>query len=441
MSSRVRTWLAIGPSPTSWQREMAHSTAWVNALHCAYSWTKELMALQHTLHDEPLLGQSLTLLTTEMTRQAQNPSEAVRSTRARPARIQDSVKHELPFAHKNNMRPRKSKTDSTALRSTAVSALTRFPSETPSRSKKLRWVRWAASTDYAKLDWLTQVDRQVDGSQLHQWVKETPMGLTAVPAQRRPWVPVRSTPTMDDVATPQAGSLIAGTLRTDGRKERAFSSPSWQGSLIEQTRRMLHHAYQATTMNPEYQSMIMHTGQEELLLPRQWATTIGEPTATLELLQHYAALSKENGRVANGNVRKENSTLTSLTQESQIPAKLNTVGNVNDHAEIRQPGNTHALAQFLEGGDSINPQTEQRHTEDVQRAGDYVEQIMPPTVASLLPPLATAQRIDKPPLPIAMATARIGARAEMVIEEDLDMLAAKIKRILDDEARRHGIDV
>lgn len=246
---------------------------------------------------------------------------------------------------------------------------------------------------------------------------------------------------MDDVTAPQDGSLHEGILRTDEGKERAYSSPSWKGSLIEQTRRMLHRAYQATTMNPEYQSMIMHTEQEELLLPRQWSTNIGEPTATLELLQHYAALSKENGGVANGNVRKENSASSSLEQESQIPAKLHTVGNVNDHTEIRQPDNIHALAQFLEGGESIDSQMEQGQIVHVQRAGDYMERIKPPAVASQLPPLATSQRIDKPPLPIATATARIGARAEMVIEEDLDMLAAKIKRILDDEARRHGIDV
>src|SRR6516164_4008168 len=105
MSSRVRSCLVSGHSPSSWKREMANSTAWVNALHCAYSWTKELMARQYTLHEEPLLGQSLTLLTAEMTRQAQNPSEAAYSTRARPARIHNPLKHKRPFAQKINMQP------------------------------------------------------------------------------------------------------------------------------------------------------------------------------------------------------------------------------------------------------------------------------------------------------------------------------------------------
>jgi hypothetical protein len=47
-----------------------------------------------------------------------------------------------------------------------------------------------------------------------------------------------------------------------------------------------------------------------------------------------------------------------------------------------------------------------------------------------------------PGLPVAAATARQGARAEAAIaEDDLSVLAARIKRILDEEARRHGIDV
>ena len=44
-----------------------------------------------------------------------------------------------------------------------------------------------------------------------------------------------------------------------------------------------------------------------------------------------------------------------------------------------------------------------------------------------------------------MATAAVqrGARQEETtgVEDDLGALAAKIKRILDEEARRHGIDV
>ncbi|MCA1567698.1 MAG: hypothetical protein LC803_19045 [Acidobacteria bacterium] len=65
-----------------------------------------------------------------------------------------------------------------------------------------------------------------------------------------------------------------------------------------------------------------------------------------------------------------------------------------------------------------------------------------PVVAESLPPLLPSPSVGMPILPIALATAREGAREESrESAEDLDALAAKIKFILDEQARRHGIDV
>jgi hypothetical protein len=66
-----------------------------------------------------------------------------------------------------------------------------------------------------------------------------------------------------------------------------------------------------------------------------------------------------------------------------------------------------------------------------------------------LPPLLSAQQTPEAVLPLAVATARQGARVEAhasaQLDEptasDLDALAEKIKLILDEQARRHGIDV
>jgi hypothetical protein len=44
-------------------------------------------------------------------------------------------------------------------------------------------------------------------------------------------------------------------------------------------------------------------------------------------------------------------------------------------------------------------------------------------------------------MPVATMAVVAGAREEMEVHEDLDVLAARIKRILDEEARRYGIDV
>jgi hypothetical protein len=79
--------------------------------------------------------------------------------------------------------------------------------------------------------------------------------------------------------------------------------------------------------------------------------------------------------------------------------------------------------------------------EDAPSTSGWARQIEPPTTAPQLPPLIPPQMVGMPVTPVAAATARHGARAEDAMDEDLDVLAARIKRILDEEARRHGIDV
>jgi hypothetical protein len=69
--------------------------------------------------------------------------------------------------------------------------------------------------------------------------------------------------------------------------------------------------------------------------------------------------------------------------------------------------------------------------------------LAPPLAAEIPPTLLTPQEVFDAPTPYASAASRQAARRDEanLIEEDLDVLAVKIKRILDDEARRHGIVV
>lgn len=69
--------------------------------------------------------------------------------------------------------------------------------------------------------------------------------------------------------------------------------------------------------------------------------------------------------------------------------------------------------------------------------------IAPPISTPSLMALLTPQRVYQPPLPVASTAIQNGARqeAEDSNPPDLTALAAQIKRILDEEARRHGIPV
>ena len=69
-------------------------------------------------------------------------------------------------------------------------------------------------------------------------------------------------------------------------------------------------------------------------------------------------------------------------------------------------------------------------------------EIASPAVAEALPPLMPSCPTGGVAPPIAAELTRAGARAEAtVLEDDLATLAAKVKRILDEEARRYGIEV
>ncbi|HXQ74147.1 MAG TPA: hypothetical protein VN844_26825 [Pyrinomonadaceae bacterium] len=71
------------------------------------------------------------------------------------------------------------------------------------------------------------------------------------------------------------------------------------------------------------------------------------------------------------------------------------------------------------------------------------EHFAPPSLTPSLPQLLPAVGPGAGTLPIAADAARYGAWRDEVNaqEKDLSLLAAQVKRILDEEARRHGIDV
>jgi len=69
--------------------------------------------------------------------------------------------------------------------------------------------------------------------------------------------------------------------------------------------------------------------------------------------------------------------------------------------------------------------------------------VAPPLAAEVPATLQAPRTLFEAPTPYASATLRHEARQDEtdLVQEDLDLLADKIKRILDEEARRHGIQV
>lgn len=109
------------------------------------------------------------------------------------------------------------------------------------------------------------------------------------------------------------------------------------------------------------------------------------------------------------------------------------------HISVRDP----ALGQEMI--ERVLPGIRMRSTRgftDIGRGQDEKDRIAPLEAEPSLPPLHSSQGAKMPPMPVAAPIASSDAQKGLIEDEvDLGDLAAKIKRILDDEARRHGIDV
>lgn len=119
---------------------------------------------------------------------------------------------------------------------------------------------------------------------------------------------------------------------------------------------------------------------------------------------------------------------SSLSNQSRSPGLDWRQPGVSATAEASAPGvNTSLMSvnNYLTGAETST-------------TGAAVSSVVAPPLPPLLPP----PLVGMPVLPVALAAAREGARDESrEAAEDLDALAEKIKLILDEQARRHGIDV
>jgi hypothetical protein len=79
---------------------------------------------------------------------------------------------------------------------------------------------------------------------------------------------------------------------------------------------------------------------------------------------------------------------------------------------------------------------------DDGQAVHVVSRFAPPQLADTLPPLRPPAGPGLAAMPTASAAARRSAQREAeAAEDDLDELAGKLRKLLEEEARRHGIDV
>jgi hypothetical protein len=207
---------------------------------------------------------------------------------------------------------------------------------------------------------------------------------------------------------------------------------------------------------------------EDSLLADQWTVPLRGQTAPMDLLANLAGhFFKNHGQFSHGQ-RFDSISDATGSKDADKRSTLKAQGSSSDEAEQESPSiparlhenerqlsirEWSGLSGWPFGGALQNmQQAASKFFEGAGQIGQILDadgklpafsRIAPPKAALSLPDLLPPQMTEMPSLPVASASARPGAKLEAEAEmvDDLDILAAKVKRILDEEARRYGIDV
>jgi hypothetical protein len=205
------------------------------------------------------------------------------------------------------------------------------------------------------------------------------------------------------------------------------------------------------------------------LLEEHWITPIDGPAAPAEILIDLARLTEVTDAGAASEMKWPKT--RSLADNTSTSARSEHLGQgesaprrTGERADGTQQSFSPKHSEFFPPTDDLPATREADHwqepagrkgngspaahglewTEVRDAEGPSAESnLAPATLSPSLPPLLPPASAGSPALPMAAATSRYGAwRGEVdAPEKDLSLLAAQMKRILDEEARRHGIDV
>lgn len=486
--------LVDGRTPVWWQSEIAQSTVRLDDLKRACVWVESWeVAVRAMLHHGPLLGHSLAELTDRVARRTGLKPDVPRSERPQPARPEYRRTREREMALPENgpasgefhpethrdwlhdlgwwadrslgqrgldvfRTPRQVSPDQQdigemTLLGHSLAELTGLvtgpagskPEKTRPRQSRFAWPEYRparnremapASKRWAKV---SHSGSPVTAQQVDQVWEKTPG-------------PIQLASQASQVLLYRLAGATAATqgLRTTQRrlicepmKPRAGASPSvprdpathrdWLRDLAKRAGGSLLQEGHDDLSAPLYASSDQPGLGELLSLAEQWALPLNGPLATPGLLGRLVCVPESDGpeREEQPGVAPRHPSGCRFPDQVAAPATEHArpwhavgVETTESSQAVSQP----TVADQLEntGGESVSP-----------------VRIAPPAVAISLPPLLPPQIAGKPSSLAATAIIQGVARQEeaAATENDQSALATKIKRILDEEARRHGIDV
>lgn len=419
MSLPAQITLSAGLVLSLWARDMKQRVAYLKDLYHTCGWISLFTGIQLRLCDQPLLGDPLATLMAEgyRTEKAEPAVSAkVRKTGMGPGVIPEPHR---PADGLSSSWSRKMAAGRGAKKVSIPPRISPSPGRPQSGFGKIDINQLPPRAGYPLLSRLA--GEMVGAASDHDPAKSGHRGPAVAGGERKEarlaslTLP-GDTSTTRPIQTPQR--LREESLSPGGNEADV---ETWRDSTVQRAARALRrHDFTARRV-PEVESA----------LSRQWASRVTGPEVSTQLLQHLAGVSVLVGSAGPDRV-------TPFAGNDRYPPGPSEMANrspqVMGPGPVSPPAGNQELSAGPEGVASLSPLLPSRGTTEPGMRTSPEPPDLPPLVA---PPSAGV-----PALPVAAATAQLEAWSEAVAAEDgLDVLAEKIKRILEEEARRHGIDV
>ena len=479
-SSQCLTTLSGGRAPGCWRQDLSRETWRLTGIRRGSRWIEDLLDFDLRLSDQPLLGRTLAALMAQ--------GVAPQALQAEPTPSRAKFSEPAPF----RQRELKTAAEAGTQRSSAAAEGVKDPMRGSAARSNL-----PGSTQH-----VMELSPQVDTPLLRRLAAASELLLKEDSARRTDGL-VEGANDRDAIANPAQLSSARKRLKdhlvqdsTPRRKTQlpsasvepqASVAPVSQFENITLAQRAAQRVEMAlrrdlsATRNLSQTSTPKDTSDRStwLSLADSWSIPLNGPNASTKLLVRFANLAERGSRRdSEREITQRTSLGTGTAQPSAKPpsdSRLNrsvpsTAHRPIDHAhsqllqqsswsrptneswpapedEVFEPSASSVLAEPLRSTANDAEQAFLQAAADQQTAPSQLQtttpSIAPPSLTPSLLPLHPPRTSGEEVLPVAVITAQRDARSDEVTArgEDLNLLASRIERILNDEARRHGIDV
>jgi hypothetical protein len=434
--------LVGGQAPLAWQRAIATREVWLKEWREAATWVEVWSSRQPTLREGSLFGLSLSLLTGEgdAARTAELPAEAAGSR---------SIRSKWPG-------------EGDAARAAELPAEATGP-----RSIRSKWPGFQPGHDKDLAPTGSQI-ANLSPPGLKKWARTT--GQDQLVRARGEPPAGHPRPLLGNFA-PQASRALLNGLAGTAVPAGGSSQPQGRRLLQPQTGRAKVKApvpadpaagkhwlrtvakrsagvFRSNSAPISAQEPAPHSSRSSL--PEPWATAVTGAPAPQAVLARLAGVIMAEGRRAaaessSGFATDPEGTSNAAGREapSPWPSGDSSLKKQPQSAAERQQSDHPGRAQSAVGEQMASPLGANLHTNGGFGRQSEHAPVLPPSAVPALPTLRPSMFNREATVPVASAMIRREAQQEKERggEDDLVELSTKIKRILDEEARRYGIDV